>query len=159
MPIAPQLALLRGERIVLEFGKGVLVLTNQRVRLDEGSSGNRRMVSITLGAVASCGIVATSYPWLVGASGLLLLGGLGMLVGAKETSGAAGFFIGGALALMIYLATRKSVLSIASAGEAIIIPVTGGTRAALVDFVDAVEREKLASAAASTEVESGRHVA
>jgi hypothetical protein len=57
--------LLPGEQKLSESSDGTVVLTNYRVRLEEGRRGRYRLVSIMLDQVASCSIETRSYPVLV----------------------------------------------------------------------------------------------
>ena len=133
--------LLPGERKLVEGGNGVLTLTTHRVRFDGRGSGGSQLVSITLDAVASCGLVTKTNPFLVLAA--LIIGGLA-LVFARQLGSWSGYGLVLAVVLAIaYLLTRAGVLSIASAGETILANVKGMDRKAIVEFVDAVEEAKL----------------
>lgn len=131
------LALLPNEEVVTSSEKGVLTLTNKRVRYESVVWGQSNLLSITLGSVASCGLVTKSYPLLAILGGVACLGGLG----GREM---VPLLFLGAVLITIYFITRKSVISIASnGGEAILVPTKGMKREAIVAFIDAVEREKL----------------
>jgi hypothetical protein len=131
--------LLPGEEFVMSSDNNILVLTTERVRYDSVTFGSSRVVSITLDSVASCGLVTMSHP-------VLLLLGAVAVVGAFALSGdAQPLLVAVAIVLVfVYLVTRRAVISIASnGGETITVPAKGMSRSTIVDFLNAVEREKL----------------
>jgi len=133
--------LLPGERRVSESSDGTVVLTSHRVRLDQGS---RRFVSIALEEVASCSIGTHSYPVLLILAAVVWLGSFQF---AGERVGTIPFLIGGlvgALIALLYVLSREQVIVIASAAESIRIRTRGISRADCVQFVDDLERAKLA---------------
>jgi len=138
--------LLPGETTVSENQLLNLTLTSRRVRYTHVVSGQTRIVSITLDSVASCGIISKSYPIL------LILAGLAAVFGAFLVTNDPGegamrngtFLL--ALALGIaYLATRRVVLAISSAGESITVGASGQNPDAMIAFIDSVESAKLLS--------------
>jgi hypothetical protein len=138
--------LLPGERRVSESSDGTVVLTSHRVRLDQGS---RQFVSIPLEEVASCSIGTHSYPVLLVLAAVVWLGAFQF---AGERVGTIPFLIGGlvgALIALLYVVTREQVIVIASAGESIRIRTRGMSRADCVQFVDDLERARLALHAGS----------
>jgi hypothetical protein len=131
-----------GESTVLEAFNGTLVLTTHRVRLDNRSSGESQLISMTLDAVASSGVVTRSSPWLLV---LALAFGVAAIIGAKEGGTIAPvLFFTGALCVVAYFATRRAILAISSAGETIAVPIRGAALERLVAFVNALEQAKLA---------------
>jgi hypothetical protein len=138
--------LLPDERKVSESSDGAVVLTTHRVRLDQGT---RQFVSIALEQVASCSIGTHSYPVLLILAGVVWLGAFQF---AGERVGTIPFLIGGlvgALIALLYVLSREQVIVIASAGESIRIRPRGMSRAACIQFVDDLERAKLALQARS----------
>lgn len=85
--------------------------------------------------------MTTDSPWLI-ALGLLFL-----VVAAIATQyqGAIAMFMftAAALTFVLYFATRRVVLAIASAGEDITMPLKGTGRDVFVRLVNALERAKL----------------
>jgi hypothetical protein len=133
--------LLPGERKVSESSDGTVVLTSYRVRLDQGT---RQFVSIPLEQVASCTIGTHSYPVLLVLTAVVWLGAFQF---AEERVGTIPFLIGGlvgALIALLYVVTREQIIVIGSAGESLRIRTRGMSRAACVQFVDDLERAKLA---------------
>jgi hypothetical protein len=132
-------ALLPNEQIVTQTDYGVLTLTTKRVRYDSVLWGRSHLVSITLGSVASCGLVTRSYRLL------LLLGGIAFVASFLQAgAGFWGLLVAGAVLVGAYWFTRKTVISVASnGGESILFPTQGMKREAVLAFVEAVEREKL----------------
>jgi hypothetical protein len=138
--------LLPGETTVSENQLPNLTLTSRRVRYTHVVSGQTRIVSITLDSVASCGIISKSYPILLILAGLAAVFGA-FLVANDSGEGAMrnGTFLL-ALALGIaYLATRRVVLAISSAGESITVGASGQNPDAMIAFIDSVESAKLLS--------------
>ena len=138
--------LLPGERKVSESSDGTVVLTSRRVRLDRGT---RQFVSIALEEVASCSIGTHSYPALLILAAIVWLGAFQF---AGERVGTIPFLIGGligALIALLYVLSREQIIVIASAGESIRIRTRGMSRAACIQFVDDLERAKLALLARS----------
>jgi hypothetical protein len=135
--------LLPSEKVVMTSDNETLTLTNFRVRYNAQEFGSSSLVSMTLGAVASCGLITKSFPILLILAGFTLLAGFVIDDGNKEKLYIA---IGVALALtFIYFITRRAVISITSSGsQAIVVPAKGMKRPDIVKFIDAVEREKLA---------------
>jgi hypothetical protein len=133
--------LLPGERKVSESSDGTVVLTSYRVRIDQG---NRQFVSIPLEQVASCSIGTHSYPVLLILAAIVWLGAF-QFAGARV--GTLPFVIGGligALIVLLYVVSREQIIAIGSAGESIRIRTRGMSRDACVQFVDDLERAKLA---------------
>lgn len=130
--------LLPGEEVVMSSDKDVLTLTTQRVRYQSTALGRSTRIGITLDSVASCGLVTKSFPII------LLLAAI-TLIGAFVEDDAQGLLLlATALLGIAYLATRRSVISIASnGGDTILVPVQGMSHSSSVEFLEAVEREKL----------------
>jgi hypothetical protein len=138
--------LLPGERKVSESSDGTVVLTSHRVRLDQGT---RQFASIALEEVTSCSIGTHSYPVLLILAAVVWLGAFQF---AGERVGTIPFLIGGligALVVLLYVLTRQQVILITSAGESIRIRTRGMSRATCIQFVDDLERAKLALEARS----------
>jgi hypothetical protein len=99
-------------------------------------------VSITLDAVASCGVITQTYPMLLVLAAIAAL--LGIFQFSDSGASSSGMMVGVAiLSLAAYFVTRKSSLSVTSAGAAIEVPASGMSHKDLVDFVDALEEAKL----------------
>ncbi len=133
------LALITGERIIMSSDNDMLILTNMRVRLNAKNSGNSKLISITLDAVAACGLATRSYPIL------LLLGLCAVLAGlTQHNESQLVLIIVGVLLVLSYFPSRSAVMTIASSGKSeIIIPAKGMGRDAIIEFIDALEAEKV----------------
>jgi hypothetical protein len=135
--------LLEGEATISEAIEH-LTLTTHRVRYDERASGATRIVSITLDAVSSCGIVSKSHPILLvlavvaGLLGVLLLNS-----DMGEGNVRTGLFLAAVALAIAYLATRTVALAISSSGESIMVAASGVVPDVLIGFIDAVEQAKL----------------
>jgi len=134
-----KIALLPDEQVVTNFDNGNLILTTKRVRYDSVLLGKSNFISITLGSLASCGLVTRSFPIL------LLLGAIG-LIGALLLRDIERFMSFAIASIMVvaYFLSRQAVLSIASnGGQAILVPTKGIKRDSIIGFIEAVENEKL----------------
>jgi len=132
--------MLPGEREVSSSSDGAVVLTSYRVRLDQGSA----FISIFLDQVASCSLGTRSHPVLLVIAAVVWLGSFQF---AGERVEAPAFLIGtlvGALIVGLYVMSRTQVIAIASSGETIRIRTRGMTRAACIQFIDDLERARLA---------------
>ena len=137
--MSTKVALLPGEQVVMRSDQDILTLTTKRVRYDSTVFGSSNFISITLDAVASCGLVTKSYP-------LLLLFAAIALFAAFTQYGEAQWmaFAAAAVLVIAYFFTRRKVISIASnGGQAILVPAKGMSRTAIIEFLEAVEGEKL----------------
>ena len=132
--------MLPGERQVSVSSDGSVVLTSHRVRLDQGSE----FASICLDQVASCSLGTRSHPILLVIAAVIWLGSFQF---AGERVGTPAFLVGaliGALIVGLYVMSRTQVITIASPGQTIHIRTRGMTRAACIQFIDDLERAKLA---------------
>ena len=132
--------LLPGERRVSEASDGTVVLTSYRIRLDQGGD----FASICLDQVASCTIGTRSHPILLILAAVVWLAAF-QFAGERMTT--IPFLIGalvGALIVLAYILTRQQTIVIATCGESIRLQTRGMSRATCVQFVDDLERAKLA---------------
>lgn len=134
--------LIDGEQVILQANEGILVLTTRRIRLEQRVWGRARLVSMSLGAVASCSLAMRSQPWLLVLALFAALSGLSQF--GTNTSVGGWLFAAAAVLLLLFLLFRRTVLTIASAGESIPVGVRGMTPEALTGFIDALEAAKLA---------------
>jgi hypothetical protein len=128
------------ERQVSASADGSVVLTSHRVRLDRGGE----FISISLDQVASCSLGTRSHPILLVIAALVWLGSFQFAGERVETPA---FVVGTLIGLLIvglYVVSRTQVIAIASPGETIRIRTRGMTRAACIQFIDDVERARLA---------------
>jgi len=132
--------MLPDERQVSASSDGSVVLTSQRVRLDQGGE----FISICLDQVASCSLGTRSHPILLVIAAVIWLGSFQF---AGERLGTPVFLVGalvGVLMVGLYVMSRTQVITIASPGETFRIRTRGMTRAACVQFIDDLERARLA---------------
>jgi len=134
--------LLPGEQVVMSSDNDILTLTTKRVRYDSAVFGTSSFISITLDSVASCGLTMKPYPILLLLAVLALLGAFPEFL----FRGGMPWLTLGAVAVfaVAYALTRQAVISIASnGGQTILVPAKGMSRSSIVEFLEAVEREKL----------------
>lgn len=127
----------------MESDGGVLALTTHRVRLNRVAAGESQLISITLDAVTSCGLVTKSRPLLLVAAACFGLIGLYMLGQNAGGPGVIALVLAAGLAFYYYQ-SRSAVLQIDSAGASIVIGAQSMGRERLIEFVDAVEEAKVA---------------
>jgi hypothetical protein len=141
--MSTKIALLPGEQVVMSSDKDILTLTTRRVRYDSAVFGSSNFISITLDSVASCGLVTKSHPLLLLLAALALIFGLsGIFI--QSGDGQWIFLVAAVILVVAYFATRRSLISIASnGGQAILVPAKSMSRSAIVEFFEAIEREKL----------------
>lgn len=136
--------LLIGETKVSETGIEQLTLTTHRVRYDRREIGASRMISITLDAISSCGVVSKRHLILLLLA--VIAGGAGVFLltqGADDSYATYGLFLACGVLILIYFLTRAVALAISSSGQSILIVVKGVKPDALVATVDEIEKAKL----------------
>jgi hypothetical protein len=137
--MSKEIALLPGERVVMSSDQNVLVLTNQRVRYHSSLFGSSQVIGITLDSVASCGAMTSSMPLLLVLAGATFIGAF-----ALRRDGQAICLVAGVLLVVAYLLTRRAVIYVASnGGDRIVVPAKGMSKDSILEFIDAVEREKV----------------
>lgn len=134
------MSLLEGEHVLKSSDKDLLRLTNYRVTFNAAASGASKHISIPLDAVASCGLVTRSYPWLLLAAGICVIAAL-----FQNQSGAAvGLLVVAAAFVGAYFITRSAVITVSSnGGESIVVPARGMSHEQIAPFLDAVLEAKL----------------
>jgi len=149
--------LLPGETAIAENQIPSLALTTHRVRYTHEATGATRIVSITLDAVSSCGILSKNYPiLLILAAIAALLGVLSVAMNVGEGKFRTGAFLLAIGLAIAYFLLRKVVLAISSAGESITVSAAGQKPDAMIGFIESVEQAKLAYLGkASTVVRQG----
>jgi hypothetical protein len=137
--MSTKIAPLPGEEVVMSSDKEILMLTTKRVRYDSACFGSSNLISITLDSVASCGLVTKSFP-------ILLLGAALALIGAFTQRGDVQWIltVGAAVLVLAYFISRRVVISVASnGGQTILVPAKGMSRSSIIEFIEAIEHQKL----------------
>ncbi|PYP83332.1 MAG: hypothetical protein DMG65_24625 [Candidatus Angelobacter sp. Gp1-AA117] len=135
---------LPGEKLLLESDNGKLLLTTHRVRFAAVTWGNSRFTSIMLEEVSSCEITLLSHPRLLALALLFFI----VMVYARSAFYVQRFSIGvedlilPGILVALYLATRRRVISLRSAGVAIHVPITRMSAGTAMEFIGAVEGAK-----------------
>jgi Na+-transporting methylmalonyl-CoA/oxaloacetate decarboxylase gamma subunit len=132
--------LLQGEQMLMESSGKVLTLTTARVRYEATERGRSKVVSMTLDAVASCGLATRSFPVLLALAAFSAVVGVAFVF--RGSDGSFLFFLAAIVLGVAYLLTRTAVLEVSSAGESIMVPTKGMSRDTLMEFVDAVDVAK-----------------
>ena len=135
--------LMAGEKVLLESEAGTLILTTHRIRHQTESFGYARIISIMLEELASCAMARTSYPLFLVLAALCAAGGLLISVGNRGDAAPLGLGLVLALILVVlFLASRQEIISLASAGATIRVSTRSMKRGAARDFLDATEAAK-----------------
>ena len=138
-----QRTMLPDEQIVMSSTDDSLVLTNRRVYYDSVSIGRSSLISVTLDAVASCGLVTRSYPILLILAAVDFLIFLSVDTASFFAANRSFMLVFGIALIIAYIATRKAVISIASnGGDKIIVLANSIGRKQVIRFIDAIELQK-----------------
>ena len=128
--------LVPGEKVVMSSTGDVLTLTTRRVRYNSVQWGQTILTSITLDSVASCGLLTLSYPVLLLISVVLIAGAI-----IAETPA---ILIVTVILVVAYFLTRRAVIFVSSSGgDHIHADASSLSRQAIIEFLEAVEFEKL----------------
>lgn len=134
-----KISLLPGEKVVMSSDKDILTLTTKRVRCDSTVLGSSNFISITLDSVASCGLVTKSFPILLLLCAVALIGAF-----TQSANSQLILFVVALVLVASYFFSRHAIITIASnGGQTILVPAKGMSRSSIIDFLEAVEREKL----------------
>jgi len=134
---------LPGEELVTESENKLITLTNFRLRFYSSNRGSAYIVSLMLNRISSIEVHYRSLWFLLIPSIILIVGGL--LAGAQNQGDImiAGLVIGLLLAL-IYILSRKHIVTVSSMGGAKInFETKGMKRETLMNFINKIEGEIL----------------
>ena len=134
--------LMDDEKILWKSEQESLVLTTHRVRYHKESLGRAKLQSILLEELASCAIEGTTSPMYYVLAVVLIVLGLSASVTSRDATYVVTSLIAGSILFAIYYATRRQVLSFASAGAVIEFPVQGMSINDLKDLIDTAEDAK-----------------
>ena len=132
--------LLPNEQVLLGSEDAPLCLTTLRVRSSGRDWGRANIQQIFLEDVCFVGMTMVSSPVLLVASALACAGGL-FFIANQGNEGGVGLFIGVAL-LLAYFASRRQVLTFASAGGRISVQTSKMKYADIVLCLDTVSATK-----------------
>lgn len=136
---------LPGERLLLDLHDGAFLLTTHRLRHRNEGVGAASLVSIMLEEVASCSLTRRTKPWLLAfAFATLALG----VLAAEKKGGFWSAVVVAAIFVVGYMATRRTVLAVASAGEQILLDVGStpiDTLTRVINQVEAAKNERRSS--------------
>ncbi|MCK6560408.1 hypothetical protein HUU39_13590 [candidate division KSB1 bacterium] len=143
------------ERILLRSGG--LTLTTHRVRSEAERGGKMQITSIMLEELCSCETRFTSHPFLLILAGLIAVAGLLSSNLVRDSSGLITALVFAGILLAIYFATRKEVISLASAAAQINLQrqqTEQQDAGQLIDQIEAAKNQRylLARAATANEV-------
>lgn len=112
---------IENEQTILEADIGGFTLTTHKIRFHAEQDGRAKVTSIMLEHVTSCDIDKKSNPIFLVIAALFLIGGILASTGSGE---APGFIFGLIIAIilvLIYIFTRRQVLTIASPSSKIFL--------------------------------------
>jgi hypothetical protein len=135
--------LMPNESVLLESEGKSLILTTHRVRYQAETFGNAIIRSIMLEELASCAMVRSSNIILLVLAGVCLV--LGFLAAVIAPGGQRALMIGVVLAVVFviaYLASRRQVMALASAGTTIMVNTQGMKSETAKQFIEQTEAAK-----------------
>ena len=146
MATQPTIKLLPNERVLIEDIDCMLTLTTHRIRFQQQGKGQSIFTSITLESVASCGLATVSYPRLIPLGIVIIVGGFWYLNASSSTGDGnaipSTIILLGILLIGMFFSTRKGILKISSAGDAISVKSKGISREKLVEIIETLEQAK-----------------
>jgi hypothetical protein len=130
--------LINNEQIITKSDSDVIKLTTHRIRYQD----DQTLTSIMLDQVSGIDIQYTSKPLLIFIG--LVFGASGIYFMINETDGTVGvlLFVAAAIALFMFLGSRKHVVAIGSSSSKIIFHTKGMNQKAVHDFVNKVEEAR-----------------
>jgi uncharacterized membrane protein YoaK (UPF0700 family) len=134
---------MQNETVLLEGVGNGLILSTHRVRYETEAMGTAEIKSIMLEQLASCAMVRSSNVILLILAAVSLV--LGIVVAASGPRNEGALIIGviGSLVLAgLYFASRRQVLSLASAGTTITVNLQGMKPDAVKEFIEKTEAAK-----------------
>jgi hypothetical protein len=134
---------LPGETVLWKSASGALILTTHRVRYRGGTGNNLMLISIMLEEIASVSLIRTSNIALLVLGIIVALAGIaaGVVSETNSVPMTIGLFIGGVL-IVLYLATRQTLLSFQSAGASIRTAATGLKLPEILQLIDGIDAAK-----------------
>lgn len=138
--------LMTGESTLSSGIPAGLTLTTHRVRHDRVTSGGSAVTSLTLDAVASCAVVSKSHPILLLLAAFAAAASF-FFVRSEDGSSQSGMvyvlLLLAVVLLLAYFLSRSVALALRSAGDSIVVGVTGTKPDELRSLIDEIERAKL----------------
>lgn len=137
--------LFEGESIITQSKDSKVVLTNYRLRYQESSASNARVISIMLEKISSIEVHYKSYPVyiilgiLIGGMGYFFSGGLGSRM---ELQLKIVCLVVAVLFVLVYFMSRRHMVSVASSGATIDFHTRGMRRDSILEFVNKIEQAK-----------------
>jgi hypothetical protein len=133
---------MQGETVLVKVAGNRLVLSTHRVRYETEDMGNAVLKSIMLEELASVAMVRTSNVVLLILAAISLV--LGVALSASNQAQEP-FVIGAvaaAILAVLFFASRRQVLSLASAGTTITVSMQGMKLEAVKEFIERTEAAK-----------------
>jgi hypothetical protein len=134
---------LQGEAVLLQVAGNRLTLSTHRVRYESDSLGSAEIKSIMLEEIASIAMVRSSNVAFLILAAICLL--VGFVVAANDPRMEGALIIGviaGIVLAVLFFASRRQVLSLASAGVTITVNTQGMKVADVKEFIDRTEAAK-----------------
>ena len=134
---------MQGEAVLLQAAGNRLILSTHRIRYETEAMGSAEIKSIMLEELASVAMVRSSNVILLILAAISLIGGV--LVAASGRSNEGALIIGVIVAIVLavlYFASRRQVLSLASAGATITVNTQGMKLDVVKEFIERTEAAK-----------------
>jgi hypothetical protein len=119
------MTLIPQEKVLFQTHSKTLTLTSHRVFYHTEAGGRTHTTSIMLEDLCSCSAGRTDAWMLVVVAGILAVFAIILAIIAQEPQVAAGGLIPGVILVIVYFATRRATLALASAGAEIRISIIG----------------------------------
>lgn len=139
--------LMSGESILTQSDNGHITLTTHRLRYNNEAFSKAKIISIMLENISSIEVDYKSWFLMLVLGVFVGIAGVGMsIVGANEEApdlqkDGLGLFVVAAFCIVIYLFSRRHVISIASKGGARISFYTKKIgRGSVIEFIDKIEK-------------------
>ena len=132
---------LQNEHTITTFANCV-TLTTHRIRYNAKTADRHDVIGIMLNEVSSCAMMHTSNPLLLVLAVILFIGGI---IASMYSDLSGPWIFGVVLAgvfIFAYFASRRQLLSVASAGASIRVAIAGNNVAATIKFIDTIEEAK-----------------
>jgi len=134
---------MKGEAVLLQAAGNKLILSTHRVRYETEALGSAEIKSILLEELASVAMVRSSNVILLILAAISLIGGFLAAASGPRNEGALAVGVVLAIVLaVLYFASRRQVLSLASAGATITVNTQGMKLDTVKEFIERTEAAK-----------------
>ena len=133
---------MQGETVLLKVAGNRLILSTHRVRYETEDMAHTTLKSIMLEELASVAMVRTNNVVLLILAAISLTLGVAISAGNRAEEPFIIGALGAAILVVLFFASRKQVLSLASAGTTITVSMQGMKLDAVKEFIERTEAAK-----------------